>query len=150
MNNKSKSLNKLYRKLKRQSKLPLRAGTKFSYVKKQAKKMSKKMTWPEREFVKLMKELKINFESQKIVGNKIYDFYIPLKNMLIEVDGDYYHANPKIYEQKSPMQIRNTNNDKYKETMAKAFGYKIERVWESDLKNNYKEVKEKFKKLIKY
>jgi len=117
----------------------------------QAKKMANKMTAPEKVFAKMMKELDIKFDTQKVLGNKIYDFYIPSKNMMIEVDGDYYHANPLIYESKdlNKMQIRNVRNDKFKDVLAKGNGYIIERVWEYDLNNDYKEQKKRFKKLLK-
>ena len=117
----------------------------------QAKKMSNKMTAPERVFSNMMKELGIKCEPQRVLGNKIFDFYIPSKNMMIEVDGDYYHANPLIYESKdlNKMQIRNVRNDKFKNVLAKGNGYSIERVWEYDLNNDYKGQKERFKKLLK-
>ena len=116
-----------------------------------AKKMSGKMTAPEVKFAKMLKELKIKFETQKVLGNKIYDFYIPSANILVEVDGDYYHGNPLIYENKdlNKMQKRNMKNDKFKDVLAKGNGFKLERVWEYDLNNNYKEEKKRFKKLMK-
>ncbi|MEK6829912.1 MAG: DUF559 domain-containing protein, partial [Nanoarchaeota archaeon] len=100
---------------------------------------------------KMMKELKVEYQSQMVVDKKIFDFYIPSKNMIIEIDGDYFHGNPLIYESEdlNRMQIRNQRNDKFKEIMAKGRGYELERVWEYDLKNNYKEQKERFKKLLK-
>jgi len=120
-------------------------------LEKSATKMSNKMTSPERIFAKMMKELDIKVESQKVLGNKIFDFYIPSKNMMIEVDGDYYHANPLIYEAKdlNKMQIRNVRNDKFKDVLAKGNGYVIERVWEYDLNNDYAGQKNRFKKLLK-
>lgn len=119
-------------------------------LKKNASKMSTKMTWPEREFKKLLKELKVSFEVQKIVGNKIFDFYIPHVNMLIEIDGDYYHANPEKFnlENINKMQARNVRNDIFKDGLAAGLGFGLERVWENDLKVNYKIVKAKFKKLL--
>lgn len=120
-------------------------------LKANASKMSKKMTWPEREFKKLLKELKVEFEVQKIVGTKIFDFYIPKANLLVEIDGDYYHANPKLVEEedRNHMQQKNVRNDSFKDALASGLGYNIERVWENDLKKNYKVVKDKFKKLLK-
>jgi len=117
----------------------------------QAKKMANKMTAPERIFSDMMEELDIKFETQKVLGNKIYDFYIPSKNMMVEVDGDYYHANPLIYESKdlNKMQIRNVKNDKFKDVLAKGNGFSIERVWEHDLNNDYKTQRKRFKKLLK-
>ena len=29
-----------------------------------------------------------------------FDFYIPKSNIIIEVDGDYWHGNMEIYEEK--------------------------------------------------
>lgn len=120
-------------------------------LEKMADKMSKKMTEPERIFAQMMNELKVDYEVQKIVDRKIFDFYIPSKNMIIEIDGDYFHANPLIYESKdlNKMQIRNMRNDKFKETLAKGHGFNIERVWEYELKNDYSEQKKRFKKILK-
>jgi len=120
-------------------------------LKAKAKKMSNKMTEPERIFEDMMKELGVEFETQKVISNKIYDFYIPSENMMIEVDGDYWHANPLIYEGKelNKTQARNVKNDKYKDVLAVGNGFKLERVWEYDLKNNYEEQKKRFNKLLK-
>lgn len=120
-------------------------------LKSQAKKMSNKMTAPERVFAKMMKELGVEYETQRVLGAKIFDFYIPSKNMMVEVDGDYWHANPILYEEVdlNKTQIRNVRNDKFKNVLAKGNGYKIERVWEHDLNNDYKGQKKRFKKLLK-
>ena len=122
---------------------------KKTYVRQQAVRMTKKMTWPEAEFVKLMNELEILCEPQKIIRLKIYDFYLPDYNIIVEVDGDYFHGNPVLFEEASKMQKRNIKNDKYKDTLARGLGFQLERVWESDLKNNYEQVKERFKQLCK-
>ena len=116
-----------------------------------ANKMSNKMTAPEKVFYNMMKELCVDFESQKVIENKIYDFYIPSKNMIIEIHGDYWHANPLIYEGKelNKIQNRNIKNDNYKELLAKGLGYFFCIVWEYDLNNNYEEQKKQFNKLLK-
>jgi len=144
-----KRIKKLYAKIKKQSLNPVNPMKKGEYLKIQAKKMSKKLTWPEKEFVKMMKELKVECEPQKIVGEKIFDFFLPDYNMLFEVDGDYWHGNREIYAEHNGMQRKNAKNDSYKNTLAKGYGYKIERVWESDLKKNYEDVKKRIKKLLK-
>lgn len=120
-------------------------------IKKMANKMSNKMTEPERVFAKMMKEIGVEFETQKVIGNKIFDFYIPSKKMVVEVHGDYWHSNPLIYEEKNlnKTQLRNQRNDSYKSNLAKGNGYLMEIVWEYDLKNNYKEQKARFKKILK-
>ena len=143
-----RKVRKILKAIKFQAKAPLRAASKTEYIEKQAKKMSKKMTWPEKEFVKLMKQLKISIESQKIVMGKIFDFYEPKSNTLFEIDGNYYHGDREIYEELSSMQRRNVKNDSDKNIIAVALGYKIERIWELDLKNDYKGVRDRVKKLL--
>lgn len=138
-----------FRKAKRRLKMQNNPLLKKKYIKGKANSMKKKMTWPEREFAKLMGELGVVYETQKIIGGKIFDFYIPSKNLVVEVDGNYYHGDEKIYEILSPMQKRNKKNDIYKESMARGLGYKIERVWESELKDEYRKVRDKFKNLLK-
>jgi len=138
-------------KAKRQANPAAAKMAKTKRLEKSAAKMSDKMTAPERVFSDMMKELGIECICQKVIGNKIYDFYIPSKNMLVEVDGDYFHGNPLIYESKdlNKMQIRNMKNDKFKNVLAKGNGYKLERVWENELHNDYSTQKKRFKKLLK-
>jgi very-short-patch-repair endonuclease len=130
---------------------PAAKAKKKKRLEKSAKKMSNKMTEPERIFAEMMNELEVLFEAQKIIENKIFDFYIPSKNVIVEVHGDYWHSNPLIYEGKelNKIQIKNQRNDIFKDILAKGRGFEIEVVWEYDLKNNYKEQKDRFKKLLK-
>ena len=56
-------------------------------------------------------KLKVKYVRQfeaKDIG-RFYDFYLPDSNLIIEVDGDYFHSNPLIYEGKelTPTQKRN-------------------------------------------
>jgi len=148
---KKSSYAKLLAKAKRKANPAAAKMAKKKKLESQAKKMSNKMTEPERVFSEMMKELGIEVQCQKVINNKIYDFYIPSKNMMVEVDGDYWYANPLIYEGKelNKIQIRNVKNDKKKDILAIGNGFKLERVWEYDLKNNYKEQKERLKKLLK-
>jgi very-short-patch-repair endonuclease len=142
---------KLLAKAKRKANPAAAKMAKKKKLESQAKKMSNKMTAPERVFFEMMKELGIEVQCQKVINNKIYDFYIPSKNMMVEVDGDYWHSNPLIYEGKelNKVQLRNVKNDKKKDILAIGSGFKLERVWEYDLNNNYQEQKERFKKLLK-
>lgn len=139
----------LYKMAKKRIKRRKTLLEKKKYVKTQAAKMSKKMTWPEREFVKLMEELNIKCEPQKVIRLKIFDFFLPDYNMIVEVDGDYFHGNPELFEERNKMQRRNVANDRYKDMLARGLGYQLIRVWESDLRNNYDQVKERFENLCK-
>lgn len=155
MAKKSSDYDKLVKKMmaraKKKANPALAKMNKAKMLKSKASSMSDKMTSPERVFSKMMKELGVEIVNQKVVKNKIYDFYIPSKNMVVEVDGDYWHANPLIYEGKelNKIQLKNVRNDKKKDSLAIGYGFLIERVWEHDLHNNYEEQKERFRKILK-
>ena len=57
-------------------------------------------------------------------------------NILIEVDGDFWHANPLIYDLKKLHIIQEVNlkNDKLKNELAQKFDIKLIRFWETDIK----------------
>jgi len=123
---------------------------KEAFLKAKALEMSEKKTWPELEFEKMLNELGVEFRTQEIVGGKIFDFYIPSENLLVEIDGDYWHGNPSVYKRPNKMQNTNRKNDRRKTLIAENEGYKISRVWESDLKDNYGVQKGRFKRILKW
>lgn len=70
-----------------------------------------------------------------------FDIYIPDLNLLVEVNGDFWHMNPKIY---SPDYINPMSNisakhkwhlDKVKMMKARRHGFNVEVIWESDYKS---------------
>lgn len=121
---------------------------KDEYLKRQAKRMDKNPTAPEKAFADLLTELNVEYETQKIVGGKIYDFYIPCKNMLVEIDGVYFHAKDTEIKDMSSMQRRIFLNDKKKNVIANHNGFALERVWEDEILKEYDTVKAKFQYLI--
>jgi hypothetical protein len=63
-------------------------------------------------------------------------------NMLIEVDGDYFHSKDTLYEDMTPTQKKNRRVDSYKNEWALKNGIKLIRIWECDIRNNPKKVME--------
>lgn len=63
-------------------------------------------------------------------------FFIP--SLLIEIDGDYFHANPKFYNKGSmnSIQKRNKRIDLLKDEWAGMHCIPLLRIWEDDIKNN--------------
>lgn len=80
------------------------------------------------------------FEAKDI--QRFYDFYLPKSNLIIEIDGDYYHSNPLIYENKTltPTQKKNKRVDEYKNKWALMHGIPILRIWEHDIRKNPQKV----------
>lgn len=67
---------------------------------------------------------------------RYYDFYLPSSNVLIEVDGDYYHSYGLLYEQMSPMQKKNKRVDEQKDKWAREHNINLIRIWEHDINKN--------------
>lgn len=95
----------------------------------------------EKAFQEILTELGISFTHQYMVENHNYDFYIESSNLLIEVDGDFWHVNEERgFTIKSKIQVRNLENDAKKNQLAKQKGYVLLRFWEYDIKNNKQQV----------
>lgn len=100
-------------------------------------------------FESLLLDLNIVYEPQYPVNGYLYDFYISSKNVLIEVDGDWFHFNEDIHNEVTSVVQENTiNNDKIKNKIAKDEGYILIRFWENDINNNIDDVINKLKLLL--
>jgi very-short-patch-repair endonuclease len=114
-----------------------------------------KKTDIEKMFEQILEELEIPFQCKFRIYDKEkinfwfreYDFLILNSNILIEVDGDYWHGNETIFEELSDFQKTVQINDEIKEIFAKDKGYEVIRFWGSDIKSNKINVKNKVKEL---
>lgn len=121
---------------------------KKKYLENQSESLSENMTEPELKVEKILKGLGIQYECQKILDDVIYDFYLPEHRVMIEVDGDYYHGNPAVYQehQLNGMQLKNKKNDIYKDHLAKGLGYDVIRFWEKDINEKPRLIQNQLKK----
>ena len=97
------------------------------------------MTKPEKAMRDILKgAMGVKFKYQKRVGGYHYDFHIIGTNILIEVDGDFWHCKPgsKYEKPKMKEQVTNMKNDTVKNEWAKSNGYTLLRFWESDIEQN--------------
>lgn len=89
---------------------------------------------PELEVKEILKSMNINFKQQYRLENKCYDFYLVDYNILIELDGCYWHAR---YENCRPKRWKEIiDNDEYKNQLAKKHQYRLIRIWDNEI---YKE-----------
>lgn len=75
----------------------------------------------------------ITFKSQYSLEGYRFDVCIPSKQLLIEVDGDYWHANPSIFSSVDDRQKRTLENDVKKEKAIKSTNFRLIRIWESEI-----------------
>lgn len=86
--------------------------------------------------------LNFSYYRQFFIKRKSYDFKISKTNLIIEVNGDYWHCNPNKYSKNDivvfPL-IGEVNvcdiweKDKYKKELAESKGYKMIYIWECDI-----------------
>ena len=82
---------------------------------------------------------KIPFVKQFRVANRfVCDFAISYVRIIIECDGDYWNANPKIYDydKLTNTQKKKVQMDKIKDKLLKKRGWIVLRFFESDIKSD--------------
>lgn len=93
-----------------------------------------KETLLEKRFAGLLDMMNITYEKQFELTHLLYDFRINDTNIIIEVDGDFYHCNPIEWpEPKYPIQKNTVRHDKLKNARVKDNGYRLLRFWETDV-----------------
>ena len=95
---------------------------------------------------------KILFVKQFNVDNRfVCDFAIPNLKIIIECDGDYWHANPKIYIKSNLTNIQKEKiqRDKFKDKYLLKKGWNVLRFFESEIKGNIKKCGDKIEEQIK-
>jgi very-short-patch-repair endonuclease len=114
--------------------------TSIEYMNSKLRSITK--TKPEKTFETYLKDLEINYIFQYKLGGRYFDFKIENENIVIEIDGDYHHGKGKLYEEMDELQKKSYKNDKIKNKIVKNKGWKLIRIWESDLyKMNIENIK---------
>ena len=79
---------------------------------------------------------------------KSYDFKIKNTNILLEVDGDYWHGGPSLDKHFYKLDEVKKNDD-FKKSFAESSGFILIRIWESEIYNNPDIILQKFNIYIK-
>lgn len=99
----------------------------------------------EKTFANILDLLNIKYETPFYARpiKAFYDFYLEEYNLIIEVDGDFWHSNPLKYPEgpTAKCQIKNAKRDEEKNKWAEDNDYKLIRIWENDINNNIQKVK---------
>jgi very-short-patch-repair endonuclease len=137
-------------------------------AKKVCIKNGKFWTKPEREFRNLLLEMDIGVKFPRYVqeikkvkddkNNRLFYFQYPIQRYILDfvdldnkvvfnINGDYWHGNPLLYDHNSlgEMQAVNVRQDKNKRIFLEKNGWKVLDVWESEIYWNKELVKEKIR-----
>lgn len=73
-----------------------------------------------------------------------------INNIIIEVQGDYWHGNPKLYDENSLNELQKNmiQRDICKKNELKNIGYETVYIWEYDLIHDYEKCKLKLSSLL--
>ena len=82
---------------------------------------------------------KISFIKKYELDGKIYDAYIPDKNILLEFDGEFWHKQ-SLEECKYKYQIESYYNDILKNQIAEKHGIKLIRIKENFIPQTISEI----------
>lgn len=109
---------------------------------------------PEIMIQKFLKQLNIEFIPHKYIKDIEHayqcDIFIPSVNLIIEVDGDYWHGNTnnprfKILNEHQ-IKAKEKDNIRTKELLEK--GFKVLRLWESDINKDVAECLKKIEEVL--
>jgi G:T-mismatch repair DNA endonuclease (very short patch repair protein) len=97
----------------------------------------------EKRIGKVLVEMGVKFEPQFELKGKLYDYHIKGTNILIEVNGDFWHANPKKYKASDILPFPKKEvlaeslwvKDEKKIKIARNSGYNVITLWEMDITN---------------
>jgi len=116
-------------------------------------------TKPHKQVVELLNRLGFSPKIEKylLIKDKAYffDIYFDGSNKLIEVNGDYFHANPKIYKSTDIISFFDEpasflwKKDSLKSKAVQSIGYDLLVIWESDLKKDFANVTNKLLEFLK-
>lgn len=93
----------------------------------------RKETEPERLVRGMLEGLGAPFQQEAPLGYCTVDFLLEEPRVVIQADGDYWHANPSIYPTPSVAQKNRRRLDASCDSFLRARGYRVLRFWESDL-----------------
>lgn len=104
----------------------------------------------------VLDDLFIIYKRNSFIANKFVDFLIEGQKIIIEAQGDYWHANPVKYKSTDILHFPNKHlsaydiweNDRKRKELLEQHGYKVYFIWENDIRNGKGYDKEKTLSII--
>lgn len=117
-----------------------------SYLKERLSTNKSKL---EQQFENIMRVVGIEFLNQFPLDGYLFDFYVPKHNILIEVDGDWFHCNPNVHpEPIYETQKVTLQNDERKNKVVKDNNITLLRFWEKDINESPEKIKLELSKYL--
>lgn len=119
-------------------------------VKRVTEPMLSATTWNsklELRVKKILIALEIKHKHSLFVSGRQFDFFLPISKTILEIHGDFWHANPSKYKNSDLMPYPKQSllarevwaRDLEKKRIVEELGYKYVCIWENDLKTHLKD-----------
>jgi len=97
-----------------------------------------KETKPEIEAEAILQKYNLNYKKQKALKYnnryRLYDFYLPDYNILLEIDGTYWHSKGIKDKDIKNQRLKDCRiNDQLKNKLAQDNGYSLIRIWSDEM-----------------
>lgn len=114
-------------------------------VQQQTMKMSKL----EEVGYRLLDESGVPYLRQHLIGGKFcVDAFIPELSTVVQFDGDYWHGNPTKFPCPDSHQLRRMKLDISQDAYMRACGFRVIRLWESEVYHQPDQVEALFQQLL--
>ena len=90
----------------------------------------------------LLDEMGVSHLRQHLIGGKFcVDAFVPAAATVVQMDGDYWHGNPRRYPNPDSRQRKRMSQDRSQDAYMAACGYTVVRIWESELRDDSEAVR---------
>jgi very-short-patch-repair endonuclease len=97
----------------------------------------------------ILDSLKVVYEKQFVIGEKFcVDAFVPSANLIIQFDGDYWHGNTDKFPNLTERQMKRIRLDKSQDSYMNKCGYRVLRLWASDMLKDKNAIANKISDLI--
>ncbi|WP_376777653.1 DUF559 domain-containing protein [Deinococcus rubellus] len=91
----------------------------------------------------LLDEMGVEYLPQHVIGDKFcVDAFAPAQGVVIQFDGDYWHAHPEKFPEPDARQRKRQRLDASQDAYMRVCGYRVVRLWETNLRRNLSEVRQ--------
>ena len=98
----------------------------------------------------ILDSINIEYKKQFIINDKFtVDAYIPVKKIVLQFDGDYWHGNPEKFTTLNKHQRKRRTLDIWQDAYMTKCGYRIIRWWEHEIHDNPQQCKKELLQMIK-
>lgn len=109
-------------------------------------------TMPQKIINNILSELNIQYKREEPFVYYTVDNYLPLYNLILEIQGDYWHTNPiKFHSNVTQVQYDRIGKDKAKHSyFCNQYGIEILYLWEYDIINNAETCRQLIQEYVNY